>query len=404
MVIPTYNPSVDDLERSYLSQGISAGVTSVTIDNTNGFANTNRIMLGELGREKTEIVSVGAVVTAGTALTTTTTVFPHEAGGPVTVLRFDQIKYYRSTTGKTGTYSLLATVDIDVDNADLLTNYDDTTGVSTYYYKVSFYNSVTTLESSLSDPISGGGYDRSTVGFMINEILQEVSDLTETFVTRDEMIGWFNEVNDDLITRAKKPYDFLHTRVAASRVAQDASGSGTTLSFPSDMLKLDFVQYNYVDSTTTPVTNVTYPVRIIPLEEFRNTYSNTLFSATSTDNSDELRVMAIDTGVSKFRLWPPSATSSSNVFYIYYWKEFTQLDSEGDVFETPTPRIYKNYALHKFYLKKSAQDQTVSGLAATYLGNYNAEVSKLKRADNKDGGSPKGFRFNPQTYKGNRRF
>lgn len=403
MIIPVYNPSVDNLERTYLSQGLSAGVTALVVDNNNSFVINDRVMIGELGRERTEIVTVTGAVTAGTALTVGATTFPHEAGSPVTQLRYDQVKYYRSTTGTTGTYTLLTTVNMDVDNADLLTNYDDTTGLSTYYYKVSFYHSVSTIESSLSDAIAGSGYARNTVGFMIDEILREAADEQEEFTTRTEILGWFNEVNDDLLTRAKKPYDFLRTRTVVSRTANNASGAGSYLAFPSDMWKFDRMDYNFQDSTTTPVTNITYPVRVLPSEEFRYRFENTSFTDT-TQASDTLQFISLDSALDRIRLYPWSLTSASNVFYIYYWKVFSDLNSEGDVFETPTPRVYKLYSLAKFYRKKAAKDGAALPLANLYSNDYEREISKMKRADSKDAGSPKSFRYNPQTYKGNRQY
>lgn len=404
MIIPVYPPPIDDLERSYLSQGYSAGITAITVDNNNSFAQNDRVMIGEIGREKTEIVTVTGAVTAGTSLTIGATTFPHEADEPVTRLQYDQVKYYRSTTGTSGTYSILTTVALDVDNGDLVTNYDDTTGLSTYFYKVSYYNSVSGQESALSDPIAGSGYDRNTVGFMIDEILREIQEENEVFTSRTEILGWFNEVNDDLLTRVKKPYDFLRTRTTASRVAQDSSGLGTYLSFPSDMWKFDRLDYNFVDSTTSPVTNITYTVRMLPTEEFRNRFPDTLNSATSTNNSDTLQFGSIDTAVDKIRLWPPSDTSSTNVYYIYYWKTFTQLDSEGDTFETPTPRVYKLWSKAQYFLKKGAADPIIMGLANTYTQQYEAEVRKLRRAERKDAGTPRSFLFLPQTVRGNRKY
>lgn len=392
MVIPVYNPSVENLERTFLSQGISAGTTALVVDNNNGIIQNDRIMVGEMGRERTEIVTVTGAVTAGTALTIGATTFPHEADEPVTKLRFDSVKYYRSTTGSTGTYTLISTVAMDVDNEALLTNYDDTTGLATYYYEVSYYHSVSTLESSLSDPIAGSGYSRSSVGFMIDEILREVTDEQEGFTSRTEILGWFNEVNDDLLTRTKKPYAFMHTRTVQTRTA-----GATTLAFPSDMWKFDRMDYRYTD-TSNVVT--TYPVRVKGLSEFRNSYGD----SSGGNANNELQFIALDDTTDVFRLWPRSSTTLAGVFYTYYWKTFTQLDSEGDLFETPTPRVYKLHALSKYYRKKMASDSSMAALADRYSQDYQAEVAKLKRAEKKDAGSPQGFKFAPSSYKGNRRF
>jgi len=386
MIITAFNPDIEDLERSFLANSVSASATALVVKNVDRFVVTDRLMVGEMGQEKTEVVTLGTI-TAGTGLTVGAVTFPHSADDPVYKLRYDQIKFYRSTTGPTGNYSLLTTVDIDVDNESLTTLYDDATGIATYYYKVSYYNSVTTSESSLSDPVLGSGYTRNSVGFMIDEILREVGDEQEQFVSRTEMLGYFNECSDDLITRSKRPFRFLRTRVAESRTA-----GATTLVWPTNMYKLDRLEYN--DGTST------YPVRVKSLSDFRYEYGD----GTGGDANDSLQFIALDDTSDVFRLWPRSLTSGANAFYIYYFKTFTQLDSEGDIFETDTPRVYKLYALHKFYMKKSYADPLTMNYANAFLNKYEQEVSKLKRAENKDAGSPKGFKFQPQDYKGFRRY
>lgn len=401
MVITAFNPDTTDLERSFLDLSSSAGATSLTVKNADRFIATDRIMIGEMGREKTEIVTLSAT-SGGNTLTVGAAVFPHSADDPVYRLRFDQVRFYRSTTGSAGAFSLVDTENLDVDNENLTTIYDDTVGLATYYYKISYYNSVTTVESTLSDPVLGAGYPRGSVGFLIDELLREVGDTNEQFVSRGEILGWFNEVNDDLQTRRKRPYSFLHTRAAYSRTANNASGAGTYLAFPTDMWKFDFLEYNFIDSTTTPTTNITYPVRVISLQDYRETYQNTDFTNTLV-LSDELQVIALDDALSRIRLWPWSKTSSSNVFYIYYWKTFTTIDSEADLLQTPTPKPYKLFGLYKFFNKKSMSDFTQASTAKDFFNQYNNEVVKLDRNQNKDAGSLPGFKSLPQDWKGNRK-
>lgn len=70
---------------------------------------------------------------------------------------FDTQKVYRSATGEDGSFSEITGVGTRVDLVTGVTSYlyDDTAGDPSYYYAVSYYNSSTTAESSLSDPIRG---------------------------------------------------------------------------------------------------------------------------------------------------------------------------------------------------------------------------------------------------------
>src|SRR3990167_4585225 len=158
MLIPVYNPETDDLEKSYLTDDYSVGAISINAKNNDRFAINDRIMIGEQGQEKTEVVTVSGVNANGNGLTIGATVFSHSADDPIYKLRFDQVKFYRSTDGTN--YSVVSTQNLDVDNSDLQTKYDDASGLSSYYYKFSFYHSISLVESAFSDPIGGTGWRR----------------------------------------------------------------------------------------------------------------------------------------------------------------------------------------------------------------------------------------------------
>lgn len=391
MLVTAYNPETDDYERTYLSNANSAGVTSLKVRNNNKFAANDRVMIGEMGRERTEILTVSSVSGGDTIVLSSGTVFAHDADDPIYILRYDQVKFYRSTSGSGGTYSILTTVALDVDNENLTTVYDDTSGLSSYYYKISFYHSISTQESDLSDAVPGGGYDRNTVGFLIDEILEEVKDQTEQFTSRKEILGWFNEVSDILSKRTKKPWSFLHTRTTATRTASQAY-----ISYPTNVWKFDRIDYVYNPDSST---NITYPLRFKPMEEFRR-----LTEDNTASESDELKYYTIDTAVDLIRLYPTPDTTAATAFYIHYWKTFTQIDSEGDTFETPDPRCYKLYVLSRFYRNKSASDSSYLSLSNLYSADFYNEITDMLRTNRKEVGSPNGFRYLPQTYKGNRKY
>jgi hypothetical protein len=390
MVISAFNPEVTDLEKSYLLNPYSVGVTAVLVKNSDRFAVNDRIMLGEMGQEKTEVVTVSAVSADGNTITVGATVFSHSADDPVYRLRFDQVRFYRSTTTSTGTYTLISTQNLDVDNADLQTIYDDTTGTSAYFYKTTVYHSISTVESAFSDPIQGSGWRREQVGHIIDEILQEVGDTQEVHVTRTEMLGYFNDVNDDLQTNVARPYTFLHARTTLTQTANQ-----NYINFPTDsngkqtMWKFDYLDYNFLDSTTTPTTNITYTLKTIPEPEFRNIYQDNTIDATTV--SDKVGVVSLDTAVNRFRFDVPFATTAG-ILYLHYWKYFNVIDSEGDIIETPTPLIYKLYCRAKFYRKRSIADLTLGADAQVLEQAYQIEKARYKGLDRKDQGSARGFR------------
>lgn len=403
MNIPVQNFTTDGLEKSYLSSPYSIGVTSIEVKNNNRFASNDRIMIGEMGQEKTEIVTVSAVNADGNTLTVGTTIFSHSADDPVYVLPFDQVKFYRSTTTSGGSYTVISTQALDVDNVDLATKYDDTTGTAAYYYKFTFYHSISTVESAFSDIQGGTGWRREQVGHVIDEVLQEVSDQNEFNVSRQELLGYFNDVNDDLITSVSKPYDFLHTRTTLTRTANT-----NYIDFPTDsnskqtMWKFDYMDYNFTDTTTDPDTDNTSTITVIGEPEFRNRYTdNTIDSTTVSDDKPES--MCLDTSVNRFRFSHPFETTTTNVFYLHYWKYLTDIDSEGDVIETPTPKLYKLYLKGMYYQKRAVTDPKYQAVADRFFGRYEIEKNGYKKIDRKDKGTPRGFRPPHATFNNYRR-
>lgn len=391
MIITTLNPSTDALEKSYLTNPYSVAVNTLQVKNSDRFALNDRIMVGEMGLEATEVVTVTGVNVDQQTLTVTTTLFSHEADAPVYRLRWDQIKVYRSITGINGNYTVIATTNLDVDNADLSTIYDDTSGASSYYYKTTVYNSISAIESAQTDPIAGQGYLRNQFGYIIDELLTELRDENEQHVTRTELLGYFNDVNDDLLLNVAKPYDFLRARTTLSRAA-----GLNYIDFPVDsngdqtMWKFDRMDYNFQDPTTSPVTDITYTIRVYPEEEFRNIYQSNEIDTTTED--DTIEAMTLDTAMQRFRYAPPSATAFGAAFYLYYWKYFDRISTEGQKIETPTPKVYKLYAKWMYFQKRAAAETSFNAQAQGQQQLYLREIANYTKVNRRDQGTPRGFR------------
>ena len=385
MIVSAFNPTVDDLETTYLAQSYTLGVTSVEVKNNQEFGANQRIQIGASGLASTEIVTTGTPNANGTTLPISATLFPHEADAPVYLLQFDQVQFYLSTTGINGTYTLLATQNLDVTNENLQTNYNDLTSVSGYYYEIAMYNSISTVTSAFSDPIPAvTGWARNQVGHLVDEILEEINDKTEQNISRSELIGYFNEVNDDLLLQVAKPYKFQMKREVFSRVA-----GANSLAYPTDMWKFSHMDYNYVDNTTSPVTNTTYTVETVPLTYFRNRHLSN--ENDSTTQNDTVQEMCLNDFTQQFDYYPASLTSSTAVWYCYYWVELSELASEGDVLITPTPRIYKLYAMYKYYLKRSVTEPAYMANSQEFNKQYTMEKIRYKSQDRTDQGTPRRF-------------
>ena len=140
-------------ELSYLASAVSANSATITVDNGQGFSANDYIVIGRISEEQTELKKIASISDETITLDSQLS-FAHKEDALVQKILFNQRKFYISTT-KTGTYNILSggTKDIEVDRPDG-TFCEDSTGISTSWYKVSYYNVTTDVETSLDDAIA----------------------------------------------------------------------------------------------------------------------------------------------------------------------------------------------------------------------------------------------------------
>jgi hypothetical protein len=287
-------------------------------------------------------------------------------------LTYDKLRFHRSTSGESGGYSQIAEVDMDVDNSTLETVYDDISGLSSYYYKVSFFDSATNTESELSDSIPGTGYERGTVGFLLNEFFEEVSDTTQQNMSVSGAMALINEVNDDVISQSRRPYRMLKTSELL-----DIVGDSPRIALPTNLAKFDRLQYTHATDQRTD----TY--RRISMQEMEMlNFDNTL------DSSDDLVYFSIDETTNELVFYPTPLTSDTEAVKVYFWKMFDEITSMADVLITPTPRIYKLFLLGRYYRKRAVTEPKYMTISDRFLSDYNTEIVKLQRMNRLDMGTP----------------
>lgn len=388
MKIKAYNPSTQDLEKTYISEYVDDAATTLPVKNNQNFADTLPILIGRMTDERSEIVFVdGTPAADGLDIPTTATEFPHNADDPVYLLDYDQVNFYRCTTID-GTYTLMQTYSIDVDNAEDITVWDDTGSLSSHWYKTSYSNSITLQESELSDPVQASGYATKTAGDIIDQVARRVRDQSYNVLTPDEYIDIMNEVGSDLITQAHKPYRFLKRIELFSTVADQ-----NYIDLPEDLWKFDHV--------FAAVTSGAYQrfgeMEPLSQEQFENRYDNN-----QTSPQDNIIDVAIDEINHRLLIYPTPATSQSNVIKLSYYKTFDEIESVGDIVETPNALIYRYKLMAEFYSAKSETDRQWAALATKYEGKYGNEIVKMQRVNRLDTGTPRSMM--PKRYYKPRRY
>jgi hypothetical protein len=147
--------SLNIVTRTVFTNDIAAGVTSLPVENSNGFV-VGTLLLGQPGNEAQEIVTATSPANATAVPLSIATKEAHNFNEPLYMLFGERIRVYRANdqygTGKQpddSQFSLLATIPIDGSQAT--TTYTDSSGTTGQWYKYTYYNLSATLETALAD-------------------------------------------------------------------------------------------------------------------------------------------------------------------------------------------------------------------------------------------------------------
>lgn len=156
LVAPTESSILTEL--TYLAADVAANAGTITVDNGQGLATDDYIVIERIGVETAELIKI-ATVTNQTITLSSNCSFVHKKGIRISKILYNQRRFYRATS-KTGTYSLLSggTKDIEVDRPDG-TFFEDADGLSTSWYKATYYNETVPQETSLADCVPAKGND-----------------------------------------------------------------------------------------------------------------------------------------------------------------------------------------------------------------------------------------------------
>lgn len=379
MILSAHNPETVTLEKTYLATQHDAGLTVLSVKNNDRFAANQRVLIGDMGQERTEMATVASVTGRTTITLSAVTGFAHDADDPIYVLEYDQIEIWRAAS-ETGVYSLITTVNIDVDNTDKVTRYDDTAGTISSWYKIKYAHSVTTAETDFSDPMQATGYPASSAGKVIDSVVRRLRDTAYTVLSVDEYIDIMNEVNQDLITQTHRPYRFLKTSTTIDTVANQ-----NYVALPTNLWKFDRLEY----TRTAGGQSRSYSPNVITIERWDQRYNSSFWSA-----SDDLTSIAIDESSNRIYLGPTPRTAQTAKIQIFYYKKFSDITGVSSVVETPNTLIYRYKMLAEYYNVKSESDNQFARLARDYEQKYGAEVVKMQRVNRLDVGTTREIKPN----------
>ena len=340
-----------------LSADYAAGVKTLLVKNTAQFQTTKFAVLENLGFEQAELGTIDTITAPQTLVLDANTSFPHNADCKVTMFDYNQIKVYKSTTGVNGTYNFVSAINIDV--SEDFTTYEDIGASASYYYKYSYYNSVTQAETVMSDPISATGFVFYALKTLVDRVLSLFGDAQSQFVGRDEVTDYLNEI-----------YELAQHElaIATRRLGMETYQFTTVANQQAYALPADFLMEKAVRASQNNGQTFPYNCQMLTVDSLGTYFeTNNLYGYSIVNNTIQL---------------DPIPTNSSDVIQIYYIPMPTSLVYQTDTLASPFQNrtaLFVRYALAMCYLKDKKWDEykDLRDTATTQLADFVSYIKKL---------------------------
>jgi len=176
---------------SYLSNNYLSAVSSVVLTNSLGFSANDYVLFGNFGSETSEIVKVSTVTAATHTLSlVTATKFAHSESTKITILKYNQVRYYHTATATFSASSPLGTIDIQAD--DYATKYYDSSNTTGFGWFV-FLNETTSAATQNSNAIPYAGFSENSVKTIIDNFFSLLNSKDSKIISTSEAFSWLNE-------------------------------------------------------------------------------------------------------------------------------------------------------------------------------------------------------------------
>jgi len=361
---------VESAQYTYLSTNYSSGEGTLVVTNTDPIDAGDFILLGEMGQSDAELFKIysidttsGAIVLNNASDVAVNTAHAHPESTKVTVLPYDQIRFFRTEplgtiADETPTFSDSDPLDswTQIDPSSYYSIYEDTTNTTGFGW-FEYRNTETAVVSDNSNPIIYTGFPDNTVLSVFNDFdsLLNINELK--LITIEDKFSWFNEG----LALVKNKLNLNNVEYTVSEVQSISIVSGTA----EYQLEDDFSDLvEVLDEDGDQIENC----RI----------SNIMSYGEDAGNTTKYYIRGRYIG------FTPEPDASATYTYRYRASS-TRATSLSTYIILPDNMFYaiKDFMMYRAYLKFS------NPLATTFLNSFTANVESyiqaaVKRTANKD--------------------
>lgn len=352
---------------SYLVTNYPSAITNFSILNAtdSAFAVDAFLLFSNFGAEDCEVLKISSVNnTTGEIVTSTPSVFAHSESTKITVLPYNQVRFFHTTT-ETFSTSTPLTGYIDIQPSDWFTTYNDESFSTGYGWYV-FYNSITTLLSQPSNSIPYTGFSENTTENILSDFFSMLNNKELKLVTREDALSWASEAYG----RMRNKLNLTNVEYTASELESISILPGTIeYDLPSNFDHLiSFI--SGIDPTNPGVRGGNkMNINFIPLRE---AYAY---------NGSGIRYY-----IRGFKIGILPTPTEATTYHYMYLKKANRLSLNTDEVDLPNGGEYviKDYMLYRAYKKFQNAAESKSSFEAFTNGLNDMIIASVKRDANLD--------------------
>jgi hypothetical protein len=332
------NPDLANSEKTYLDADYASG-TTITVQSNVSFAENDIIVIGEVGQEKTEGGIVSSVSSDKKTITLDAALnFSHTKGIVVYRAEYNFVDIDVDMVAGSTVWAALSQSPIQWDRKETI--YIHQGGVSGYNYRFKFRNSATGNYSEYSPTITGAGFAKNTIGYMIQEVRKSIIDPDGNIVSNSDIIRYFNAAKD-IINGTRNDWWFWLKEDTSSITTVDGQKEYNLDDISTHIEYIKYIKYNYNDGTR----NETWHLR--HLSDIEYDYESMDGNASEDDEVAYYNLKPGDSNSTSgyFRVWPVPATDDYGTFHVRYYEPDADYSDIADTTAIPMPELLINYAI-----------------------------------------------------------
>ena len=381
-IIKVKNPLLPEGEETYLTAKYSSG-TTMTVKNTEGWADNDVVVVGHPGDEKTEAGTVASTTGASTITLDSALSFAHAIDTPLNRSLYNQISLERKASG--GAWAVISEglQNIEWDEKDGYSKVSVAAGVDSDTYRWRFYNTKSLAYSAYSGELPGTGLTQFHAGYLI-EVIRYFGKFPANLGISDlDILRSLNRGQREIDTMHDRWWFALTEDTDATRLTSIASTYKYDL--PSDFRGMDTLK---VHDTNDQRYNLSYQ----PLVEFDSFKVDDADTANDSDSTQYWTLLPPDSDNTIGYLGVhPTPKTTGIYFYRRYWRFLPELTSFASKTLIPLPETLINWALFELWKLREDRDN-----ASFYYQQYSENVRMLKMIQRRQIGQADIQRFRGQ--------